>query len=76
MQHRFYKAIESDGKQLKTIAFYSLQLHSIVFKWHRRFVYKVYDLWQHQVIGKTNEQLRVEIPAHGVFMVRLSEIEK
>jgi alpha-galactosidase len=39
-------------------------------------VYKVYDLWQHKVIGKTNQQLQVEIPAHGVLMVRLSEIEK
>jgi alpha-galactosidase len=35
-------------------------------------VYNVYDLWAHKIIGKTDEQLKAEIPAHGVLMVRLS----
>ena len=38
-----------------------------------KHVYNVYDLWQHKKVGKTNEQLKAEIPAHGVLMVRLSK---
>jgi alpha-galactosidase len=39
-------------------------------------VYNVYDLWTHKIIGKTDERLKTEIPAHGVLMVRLSQTEK
>ena len=39
----------------------------------RKYTYKVYDLWQHKVIGKTDEKLVHEIPAHGVLMVTLSK---
>jgi alpha-galactosidase len=38
-------------------------------------LYKVYDCWAHQVIGKTDQRLKAEIPAHGVLMVRLSVAE-
>lgn len=38
-------------------------------------VYNVYDLWQHKSIGKTDKNLKVEIPAHGALMVRLSEVK-
>lgn len=33
--------------------------------------YKVYDLWQHKVLGSTEDQLNMTIPSHGVLMVRL-----
>jgi len=35
--------------------------------------YSVYDCWAHQVIGNTGQQLKKDIPAHGVLMVRLRE---
>jgi alpha-galactosidase len=38
-------------------------------------LYKVYDCWAHQVIGKTDQRLKAEIPAHGILMVRLSVAE-
>ena len=38
-------------------------------------VYTVYDLWEHKIIGKTSEKLVKEVPAHGVVMVRLSQIQ-
>lgn len=38
-----------------------------------RNVYNVYDLWDHKTIGDTEDQLKREIPAHGVLMVRLSK---
>ncbi|MCW3805381.1 glycoside hydrolase family 27 protein [Plebeiibacterium marinum] len=37
----------------------------------RKNVYKVYDLWEHKEVGKTNEKLKKTIPPHGVLMVRL-----
>lgn len=40
-----------------------------------RNVYTVYDLWKHKNIGKTDEQLKTDIPAHGVLMVRLSKVK-
>jgi alpha-galactosidase len=36
-------------------------------------VYNVYDCWGHKMVGKTDQRLVKEIPAHGVLMVRLSE---
>jgi alpha-galactosidase len=39
-------------------------------------VYNLYDLWAHKIIGKTDERLKIEIPAHGVLMVRLSQTGK
>ena len=38
-------------------------------------IYEVYDLWEHEVIGKTNMNLTKNIPAHGACMVRLSETD-
>ncbi len=38
-------------------------------------VYNVYDVWEHKNIGKTNERLVKEVPAHGVVMVRLSVVK-
>jgi alpha-galactosidase len=38
-------------------------------------VYNVYDVWEHKNIGKTSEKLTKEVPAHGVVMVRLSEVK-
>jgi alpha-galactosidase len=38
-------------------------------------VYNIFDCWAHKVIGKTDERLKAEIPAHGVLMVRLSQTE-
>lgn len=38
-------------------------------------VYNVYDCWSHKVIGKTDERLKTEIPAHGVLLVRLLLVE-
>ncbi len=37
--------------------------------------YRVYDLWAHKNIGETSERLVKDIPAHGVLVVRLSEIK-
>ncbi|MFB6341418.1 glycoside hydrolase family 27 protein [Saccharicrinis sp. FJH62] len=38
-----------------------------------RNVYQVYDVWDHKTVGDTEEQLKMEIPAHGVLMVRLTK---
>ena len=38
--------------------------------------YKIYDLWAHKVIGKTDDRMKQEIAAHGVLMVRLSLLDK
>jgi alpha-galactosidase len=38
-------------------------------------IYNVFDLWEHKNIGKTSERLVKEIPAHGVLVVRLSEVK-
>ncbi len=38
--------------------------------------YDIYDVWKHKVIGQTDDQMKVEIPAHGVLMVRLSKTKK
>ncbi|WP_461631434.1 glycoside hydrolase family 27 protein [Labilibaculum euxinus] len=39
-----------------------------------RNVYKVKDLWEHKIIGKTDENLVKEIPPHGSLLVRLSKL--
>ncbi|MBN2596820.1 glycoside hydrolase family 27 protein [Labilibaculum sp.] len=41
-----------------------------------RNVYKVKDLWEHKIIGKTDENLVKEIPPHGSLLVRLSKLNK
>jgi alpha-galactosidase len=41
----------------------------------RKKVYNVYDLWEHKNIGKTSEKLVKDIPAHGVVVVKLSEVK-
>ena len=33
--------------------------------------YDVYDIWEHQVVGSSAEEMEVRIPSHDVFMVRL-----
>lgn len=38
-------------------------------------VYTVFDLWEHKNIGLTRDNLVNEIPAHGVLVVRLSEVK-
>jgi alpha-galactosidase len=37
--------------------------------------YSVYDLWEHKIIGNTDEKLKKEIPAHGSLVVRLKSVE-
>jgi alpha-galactosidase len=39
----------------------------------KKKVYNIYDVWEHKTIGKTNEKLIKDVPAHGIVMVRLSE---
>ncbi|MUP37242.1 glycoside hydrolase family 27 protein [Labilibaculum euxinus] len=39
-------------------------------------VYKVKDLWEHKIIGKTDENLVKEILPHGSLLVRLSKLNK
>lgn len=34
--------------------------------------YNIRDLWQHKNIGSTSQNVNMQIPAHGVLMVRLS----
>lgn len=41
-----------------------------------RNTYAVCDLWKHINIGNTDEQLKTEIPAHGVLLVRLSKLSE
>ncbi|MDQ1770660.1 glycoside hydrolase family 27 protein [Labilibaculum sp. A4] len=41
-----------------------------------RNVYNVKDLWEHKIIGKTDENLVKEIPPHGSLLVRLSKLNK
>lgn len=42
----------------------------------QRNVYTVKDLWQHKIIGNTNEKLVKEIPSHGCLLVRLTRENK
>jgi alpha-galactosidase len=37
--------------------------------------YEIWDCWEHENIGNTDEQLSVEIPSHGVLMVTLKKQE-
>ena len=39
----------------------------------KKKIYNVYDVWEHKAIGKTNEKLVKNVPAHGIVMVHLSE---
>jgi alpha-galactosidase len=38
--------------------------------------YKIHDVWTHQDIGTTDQQLKKTVPAHGVLTVRLTPFNK